>query len=81
MFTGIDCLDGTFSLQVKPDRKLYQDIIILVGIDETTEWCNKFMLVPKPNGKIRLYLDLARLNQACIRLAHRGLTLNDIYQN
>ena len=34
--------------------------------------------MPKANGKVRLCLDLAHLNQALIRPIHRGLTLNDI---
>ena len=36
------------------------------------------MLIPKANGKVRLCLDPAWLNQALIRPVHRGLTLNDI---
>ena len=36
------------------------------------------MLVPKANGKVRLCLDPAQLNQALIRPIHRGPTLNDI---
>ena len=47
-------------------------------MDETVEWYNSFVLVPKSNGKIRLCLDPARLNQALIRLVHRGPTHNDI---
>ena len=54
------------------------DIITPLGVDETAEWCNSFVLVPKANSKVRLCLDLARLNQALIRPIHRGLTLNDI---
>ena len=42
------------------------------------EWCNSFIVVPKPNGKVRLCLDPARLNQVLIRPVHRGPTLNDI---
>ena len=37
------------------------------------------VLISKPNGKVRLCLDLARLNQALIRPVHRGSTLNDIF--
>ena len=40
-----------------------------------------FVLVPKPNGKDRLCLDLARLSQALISPVHRGATLNDIFSN
>ena len=54
------------------------DIITHLGIDEMAEWCNRFVLVPKANGKVWLCLDPARLNQALIRLIHRGPTLNDI---
>ena len=54
------------------------DIITPLGVDETVEWCNSFVLVPKANGKVRLCLDLARLNQALIRPIHRCPTLKDI---
>ena len=54
------------------------DIITPLGVDEWMKWCNSFVLVPKANGKVRLCLDLARLNQALIRPIRRGPTLNDI---
>ena len=56
-----------------------QDIITPLGMDETAEWCNSFILVAKPNAKVRLCLDLARLNRMLIRPVHRGPTLNDIF--
>ena len=55
-----------------------QDIIAPLGVDETSDWCNSFVLVPKANGKVRLCLDLACLNQALIKLIHREPTLDDI---
>ena len=54
------------------------DIIVPLGVDEMAEWCNSFVLVPKANSKVWLCLDPAWLNQALIRLIHRGPTLNDI---
>ena len=54
------------------------DIIMPLGTDETLEWCNSFVLVPKANGKMRLCLNPARLNQAVIRPVHWAPTLNDI---
>ena len=54
------------------------DITALLVVNETSEWCNNFMLVPKANGKVRLCLHLAYLNQAPIRPIYRGSTLNDI---
>ena len=55
-----------------------QDIIAPLGVDEMAEWCNSFVVVPKANGKVQLCLDPVQLNQALIRLIHRGPTLNDI---
>ena len=54
------------------------DIITPLGVDEMAEWCNSFVVVPKVNGKVQLCLDPVQLNQALIRLIHRGPTLNDI---
>ena len=53
------------------------DIITPLGVDETVEWYNSFVLVPKTNGKVRLCLDPVRLNQALIRPVHRGPMLNN----
>ena len=58
-----------------------QAIITPLGVDDTAEWCNSFVMVPIPNGIVRLCLDLTRLNQALIRLVHRGSTLNHILPN
>ena len=54
------------------------DIITPLGVDKMAEWYNSFVLVPKANGKVRLCLDPARLNQALIRPVHRGPTFNNI---
>ena len=43
------------------------------------EWCDSFILIPKADGKVRLSLDLIRLNQTLIRPVHRGTALNDIF--
>ena len=70
-------LQKPFKEELKPLQEM--DIIAPVGVDETSEWCNSFVLVSKANGKVRLCLDLTWLNQALIRPVHRGLTLNDIW--
>ena len=59
-------------------ERLQWDIIRLLGVNKTSEWCNSILLVPKANGKVRLCLDPAQLNQALIRPIHRGPILNDI---
>ena len=60
------------------ERLQIQDIIAPLGTDETSEWCNSFVLVLKANGKVRLCLNLACLNQALIRPIHGGPILNNI---
>ena len=67
-----------FKIQEKLKRLQEQATTAPLGVDETLEWCNSFVLVPKFNVKVRLCLDLACLNQALIRPIHRGPTLNDI---
>ena len=54
------------------------DFIAPLGVDKMAEWCNSFVLVPKANGKGQLCLDPVQLNQALIRLIHRGPTLPNI---
>ena len=65
---------------IKEELKHLQkmEIITPLGVDEMTEWCNSFVLVPEANHKVRFCLDPARLNHALIRPIHRGPTLNDI---
>ena len=59
------------------DRLQKQLIIVSLGVDQTSEWCNSLDLVPKVNGKAWLCLDQARLNKVLIRPVDRGLILND----
>ena len=54
------------------------DIITPLGVDETAEWCNSCVLVPKSNGKVGLCLDQVRINQELNRPVQRGPMLNDI---
>ena len=66
------------SLKEDLDWLQKQQIIVPLAVDETSEWCNSFVLVPKANGKVQLCLETARLNKALMRPVHRGPTLNDI---
>ena len=49
------------------------------GVDETSEGCNRFISVLKPNGEESLFLDQARLNHALIRPVHMAHTTNDLF--
>ena len=65
----------------KEDLEQLQEIEITapIDLDETAEWHNSFIFVPKPNVKVRLCLHPARLNQVLIRPVHTGLTLSYIF--
>ena len=74
------CVAYALQKPFKDELEWLQKLVIItpLGIGKTAEWCNSFVLVPKANGKVRLCLDPARLNQVLIRPVHRGPTLNDI---
>ena len=57
------------------------DIITCLGVDEMAQWCKSLVVVPKVNSKVRLCLDPVQLNQALIRLIHRGQHLTIHYPN
>ena len=58
---------------------IQQKDIIPLYVNETAEWHNSFILVPKANGKARICIDKARLNQVLIWPVHRGPALNGIF--
>ena len=70
------CITKLYEEELEKHQR--QDIITPLGLDETGESWNSFILVSKANGKVRLCLDLARLNQVLIRPVHRGPRCNDI---
>lgn len=43
---------------------------VISPIEEATEWCSGMVVVPKPNGKIRICVDLTRLNEDVCRERH-----------
>ena len=55
-----------------------QHILVPLGADKTVEWYNRFVIVPKPNGIVCLYLDNMTLNHEPMRPIYRGPTIKDI---
>ena len=53
-----------------------QEILGPLEVNETTKWCNGFIIIPKANGTLHLCLNPVKLNQGLIRPIHRGSTLN-----
>ena len=65
----------------KLERLQEQQILAPLAVDEMAEWCNRFVIVTKPNGTVQLCPDPAWLNQTLIRPIHRGPTWNDKVKN
>ena len=56
--------------KVQEELKRMEEMGVLSPIEEATEWCSGMVVVPKPNGKIRICVDLTRLNENVCRERH-----------
>ena len=65
-------------LKEELERLQKQQIIVPLGVDETSEWSNSIVLVLKANDKVWLCLEPAKLNKALFWPVHKGPTLNNI---
>ena len=56
--------------KVKDELKRMQSMGVITKINEPTEWCAGIVAVPKPNNKIRICMDLTKLNESVCRERH-----------
>ena len=56
--------------KVQEVLKRMEEMGVISPIEEATEWCSGMVVVPKPNGKIRICVDLTRLNENVCRERH-----------
>ena len=54
---------------------------VIINQTEPTEWCSPIVSVLKPNGQVRLCVDLKKLNMAIERERYVIPTLQDIFHN
>lgn len=56
--------------KVKDELERMQSMGVITKINEPTEWCAGIVAVPKPNSKIRICVDLTKLNESVCRERH-----------
>ncbi|MCG8045737.1 MAG: reverse transcriptase domain-containing protein, partial [Candidatus Thiodiazotropha endolucinida] len=69
-----------FPLMPKVEKELNRMLAddIIERVTEPTDWCAPMVVVPKPSGKVRICVDLQKLNQAVKRERLMLPTLDDI---
>ena len=55
---------------VKRELQRMEKLGVIRKIDDPTEWCAGMVVVPKANGKVRICVDLTKLNQSVKRERH-----------
>ena len=63
--------------KVKREIERLKKLNIIRRVDEPTEWVNSMVVVPKPNGEVRICLDPRDLNFAVKRENYQMPTLNE----
>lgn len=56
--------------KVEAEIKRMEKLGVIVPVEEPTEWCSGMVVVPKPNGQVRICVDLTKLNESVKRERH-----------
>jgi len=72
-----------YQLRSKVESKIKEllEADIIEPVDTPTSWVNPVVIVPKPNGDIRLCVDMRRANEAIQRVRHPIPTVDEILQS
>ena len=53
--------------KVKEELERLEKLVVIVKVDEPAEWCAGIVVVSKGNAKIRICVDLTKLNESVLR--------------
>ena len=67
-----------FSRRAKVEQKIEE--LVQLDVEGPTSWVNPLVAVEKPNGDIRICLDMRQANQAILREKHPGPTVEETLQ-
>ena len=56
--------------KVKSELERMEKIGVIIRVDTPTDWCAGIVVVPKPDGRIRICVDLTKLNKSVRRERH-----------
>ena len=56
--------------KVKAELERLENQGVTFKVNEPTEWCAPMVVVPKPNGAVRICVDLTKLNESVCRERH-----------
>lgn len=56
--------------KVKEELQRMEKLGVITRIEEPTDWCSGMVVVPKQNGKVRICVDLTKLNESVRRERH-----------
>ena len=56
--------------KVEAELKRMEKLGVIVPVEDPTEWCSGMVVVPKPNGQVRICVDLTKLNESVRRERH-----------
>ena len=56
--------------KVKEEVLRMEKLGVISPVNEPTEWCSGMVVVPKPNGSVRICVDLMKLNENAMRQRH-----------
>ena len=56
--------------KVKLELQRMEELGVIKKVEQPTDWCAGIVVVPKPNGSLRLCVDLTKLNASVRRERH-----------
>ena len=56
--------------KVKKELERMESLGVISRVEQATPWCAGMVIVPKPDGRIRICVDLTKLNLAVCRERH-----------